>query len=186
LPDRYIALLRGINVGRANRVDMADLRSLVTGLGYTGVRTLLNSGNLIFDAARTDTAEVLAQVEEALQAHLHVPILVIVLSAAELAAIVAENPLRGIASDPSRLMISFHREPLDARSLEALLQQDWSPEALALGKNATYMWCPEGLIKSRLAQAARRALGDSLTTTRNWATVLKLDALANADEDQPR
>jgi uncharacterized protein (DUF1697 family) len=181
LPERYIALLRGINVGRANRVDMADLRALLVELGYSGVRSLLNSGNVLFDAAGTDTTEAAGRIEAALQAHLHVSAQVIVLSEAELAAIVAGNPLIGIASDPSRLMVTFHSGPVNPGRLERLLQQDWSPEALALGEHATYLWCPAGFIKSRLAQAAVRALADSLTTTRNWATVLKLDALAKAE-----
>jgi len=123
---------------------MADLRPLVADLGYTGVRTLLNSGNVLFDAPVTDTAEVAARVEEALHTRLHVSAQVIVLSAAELAAVVDENPLLGISSDPSRLMVSFCRGPMDPRPLEPLMQQDWSPEALALGKGATYLWVPRG------------------------------------------
>jgi uncharacterized protein (DUF1697 family) len=181
LSERYIALLRGINVGRANRVAMAELRALLAELGYSGVRTLLNSGNVIFDADETDTAEAAARIEAGLQARLHVTTQVIVLSRAGLAAVVAENPLLGIASDPSRLMVTFHSGPVDPGRLERLLQQDWSPEALALGQLAAYLWCPAGFIKSRLAQAAARALADSLTTTRNWVTVLKLNALAKAE-----
>jgi uncharacterized protein (DUF1697 family) len=180
LSERYIALLRGINAGRANRVAMADLRALLAELGYSGVRSLLNSGNVVFDADETDTAEAAGRIEAGLYARLHVPAQVIVLSAAELAAVVAGNPLGGIASDPSRLMVAFHRGSVDPRALERLLQQDWSPEALAIGEHAVYLWCPAGFIKSRLAQAAARALADSLTTTRNWATVLKLDALEKA------
>ena len=186
MSDRYVALLRGINVGRAKRVAMADLRSLVAGLGYTDVRTLLNSGNVIFDAPTADTAEVSARVEEALDSRLHVSARVIVLTAAELAAVVDENPLLGISSDPSRLMVTFRKGPLDPRPLAPLLKHDWSPEALAIGERATYLWCPAGVIESRLAQAAARALDDTVTTTRNWATVMKLHALANVDQVQPR
>ena len=181
MSERYIALLRGINVGRANRLAMADLRALLTQLGYRGVRTLLNSGNVVFDADETDTAEAAVRIEAGLQARLHVTTQVIVLSGAGLAAVVAGNPLTGIASDPSRLMVAFHRGPVAVCTLERLLHQDWSPEALAIGEQAAYLWCPVGFIKSRLAQAIARALADSLTTTRNWATVLKLVALAKAE-----
>ncbi|MGD0877236.1 MAG: DUF1697 domain-containing protein [Anaerolineales bacterium] len=160
---------------------MADLRALVAELSYSGVRTLLNSGNVVFDADETDTAEASARIEQALDAHLHVSAQVLVLSAAGLAAVVAGNPLTGIASDPSRLMVTFHSGPVDPGRLEHLLLQDWSPEALALGAHSAYLWCPAGFIKSRLARAAERALADSLATTRNWATVLKLDALAKAE-----
>lgn len=182
----YVAFLRGINVGRANRVAMADLRSLVAGLGYTGVQTLLNSGNLLFDAPGADAADVSERIEQALQARLHVSARVIVLSAADLSAVVDENPLLGIATDPSRLMVSFRQGPVNAQALEHLLQQDWSPEALALGAHATYLWCPAGITGSRLVQALARLPGDHLTSLRNWATVLKLHALAQAGQAQPR
>lgn len=181
LSESYIALLRGINVGRANRLAMADLRALLTQLGYSGVRTLLNSGNVVFNADETDTAETAVRIEAGLQARLHVTTQVIVLSGTELAAVVAGNPLTGIASDPSRLMVAFHRGQVDQAALERLLQQDWSPEALAIGEQAAYLWCPAGFIKSRLAQAIARSLADRPTTTRNWATVMKLDALAKAE-----
>ena len=183
MSDSYVALLLGINVGRANRVTMADLRSLFADLGYTGVRTLLNSGNVIFDAPLTDPSEVSARVEQALHTRLNISARVIVLTAAELKAVVDGNPLLGIASDPARLMVSFRRGPVDPRALESLQQQDWSPEALALGKRATYLWCPAGIIASRLVQAMARLPGDTMTTMRNWATVMKLHALVNADQD---
>ncbi len=179
-------MLRGINVGRANRVTMVDLRGLLAELGYRDVRSLLNSGNALFDADATDAAEASARIEAGLRARLHVTTQVIVLTSAELAAVIGENPLHGIASDPTRLMVSFHRGPVDPRALESLLQQDWWPEALAIGGHAAYLWCPAGFIKSRLAQAAARTLGEQVTTTRNWETVLKLHALANANQEQPR
>ena len=183
MSDRYIALLRGINVGRANRLAMADLRRLVAGLGGTHVQTLLNSGNAVFDAPGTDAAALSAQIEAALEAHLHVTTPVIVLHAAELAAVIAENPLLGLATDPTRLLASFRQGPLDPRPLPPLLQQDWSPEALAPGSRATYLWCPQGVIQSHLFQALSPLPGDRLTTARNWATVLKLHALAQAGQD---
>lgn len=180
MPDRYVALLRGINVGRANRVDMADLRSLVADLGFTGVRTLLNSGNVIFDAAAAETAAVAGRIEEALAARLRVSSRVIVLTPAELAVAVSENPLLDIAGNPSRLLVYFRREPADLRLLQPLLQQDWSPEAVALGRRVAYAWCPAGVTGSRLVSAMVQALGDTETTSRNWATVLKLHAVVNA------
>jgi len=182
LSERYIALLRGINVGRTNRVAMADLRLLVAGLGGTGVQTLLNSGNVVFDAPGTDAATLSARIEQALDVRLRVSTPVIVLRASELAAVIDENPLLGIATDPTRLLVSLRMRTVDPRPLQQLLGQDWSPEALAPGAHATYLWCPDGVIKSRLAQALRRLPGDNLTSTRNWATVMKLHALVQADQ----
>src|SRR5438034_11226167 len=90
---RRIALLRGINVGRAKRVAMADLRALVESLGYVDVRTLLNSGNVIFSVPPAAPGDAAARIEEAMIAQLGVPARVIVLTAAEIAAAVTDNPL---------------------------------------------------------------------------------------------
>jgi uncharacterized protein (DUF1697 family) len=173
---RLVALLRGINVGRAKRVAMADLRALVTDLGYRDVRTLLNSGNVVFTGPRADPRDAASCIEKALPTRLGVPARVTVLSAAELAAAVAENPLLEVAADPTRLLIAFLSNPADRPKLEPLVKQDWAPEALAVGTRVAYLWCAEGILASRLSEAVNRALGDAVTT-RNWATVLKLHAL---------
>src|SRR5690349_14221248 len=102
---RYIALLRGINVGRAKRVAMADLRKLVGDLGYTEVRSVLNSGNVVFSGPARPQDEVAAEIEEALVLKLGVAARVLVLEREELGAIVAANPLLDVASDHARLLI---------------------------------------------------------------------------------
>ena len=176
MASKHVALLRGINVGRAKRVAMADLRALVEGLGYGEVRTLLNSGNVIFSTPRTSPGQAAARIEKALTAELGVSGRVTVLTAVELAAAVAANPLLGIADDPSRLLVSVFNNPSDRPKLDLLLKQDWAPEVLALGPRVAYFWCPEGILASKVAEAVGRALGDAVTT-RNWATITKLHAL---------
>ena len=174
---RLVALLRGINVGRAKCVAMADLRAAVEGLGYRDVRTLLNSGNVVFTAPRTAPDAAASRIEKALATGLGVSSRVTVFTAAEVDAAVAECPLLEVADDPSRLLVAFLRDPADRPKVEPLLQQDWAPEALAVGTRVAYLWCPEGVLASRLAETVGRALGDAVTT-RNWATVRKLRALA--------
>jgi len=174
-----IALLRGINVGRAKRVAMAELREVVAGLGYGNVRTLLNRGSVVFAAPRAAAAGAAARIEQAMAARLGVAARVTVLTAAELAAAVADNPLLGVAGDPSRLLVSVLTDPADRRRLEPLTGQDWTPEVLALGTRVAYLWCPPGVLDSRLSAAVGRALGDAVTT-RNWATLTKLHALVTA------
>ena len=179
MADRRVALLRGINVGRAKRVAMAELRALVEELGYRDVRTLLNSGNVVFTAPAAAHGDAAARIEQALVARLGVPSRVTVLTAAELAAAVAANPLLDVASNPSRLLVAFLADPADRQKLQPLTRQDWAPEALALGPRVAYLWCPPGVLASKLSEAVGRALGDAVTT-RNWATVTKLHSLAEA------
>ncbi len=176
---RCVALLRGINVGRAKRVAMADLRSLVEGLGFTEVRTLLNSGNVVFTSAGRGWQGAAPRIEQALAAQLGVASRVTVLSAAEMAKVVADNPLLGVARDPSRLLVAALADPGDRALLAPLSQQDWAPEALALGERVAYLWCSEGILASRLAESLGRVLRDG-STARNWATILKLHALLQA------
>jgi uncharacterized protein (DUF1697 family) len=178
---RHVALIRGINVGRAKRVAMADLRALVEGLGYRDVRTLLNSGNVVFTAPGKTGATAAARIEKAMAAKLGVSARVTVLTAAELAAAVGRNPLAKLAHDPSRMLVTVLSEPAARERLLALARQDWAPDALALGKRVAYVWCDTGLLKSPLFIAVARALGDA-ATSRNWATMAKLKELAEDAE----
>src|SRR5262249_28333604 len=159
----------------AKRVAMADLRALVEALGYTDVRTLLNSGNVVFTTPAAAADDAAARIEEALATRLGISARVTVLTAAELATAVADNPLLEIANDPTRLLVAFLTKATDGRRLKPLLEDDWNPEVLAIGTRVAYLWCPEGILAGRLPEAVGRVLGDAVTT-RNWATVTKLHA----------
>ncbi len=174
---RYIAFLRGINVGRAKRVAMADLRKLVADLGFVGVRSLLNSGNVVFAGRQVQPEAAAAGIEEALVLKLGVAARVTVLHAEELEELIAENTLLAQATDPSRLLVFILTRPQDRALVEPLVSSDWSPEALALGRRAAYAWCPAGVLESRSVVMLGKLLGDA-TTSRNWNTICKLHALA--------
>jgi len=177
MPRTEIALLRGINVGTAKRIAMADLKKVVEKLGYGDVRTLLNSGNVVFTAPAAARGDSAARIEEAIAARFGFSARVTVFTAAELAAVVAEEPLSQLADNPSLYLVGFLNKPADGKLLQPLTRQKWTPGALALGRRVAYLWCPEGSLKSPLAIAANRALKDAVTV-RNWATVTKLHALA--------
>ncbi len=173
---RCVALLRGINVGRAKRIAMADLRELLTGLGCTDVRTLLNSGNAVYSAPDSAPGRHAAPIQAALAERLGVSCTVIVKSAAEIAAVVAGNGLQAAATEPSRLLVAFTGETAMLAELAPLRAADWAPEILQVGKHAAYVWCPRGVIDSKLMLALGRLFGDRVTT-RNWATVGRIDAM---------
>jgi uncharacterized protein (DUF1697 family) len=181
VPNTYVALIRGINVGRAKRIAMADLRTLVENLGYGDVRTLLNSGNIVFTSARAAPGNAAARIEKAVAERLGVSARVTVLTAAEVAAAVDVNPLLKIADNPSRLLVAVLNNAADRSKLQPLLKLDWAPEALALGDRVAYVWCADGILASRLFESVARAVGAAVTS-RNWATVLKLHAMANGQQ----
>jgi uncharacterized protein (DUF1697 family) len=172
---RYAAFLRGINVGHAKRIAMADLRTLFTDVGYTDVRTVLNSGNVVFTALRPPTGADVSRIERTILGDLGVATQVIVLPARELATAVRECPFGADAHDPSRLLLLVFRDKAARAALAPLLTQDWDPEALALGRRVAYLWCAHGIATSPLRTAANRRVGDA-GTARNVTTMARLVA----------
>ena len=178
----YVALLRGINVGRAKRISMADLRVLMGALGHREVTTYLQSGNALFSTARTDSDTLAAEIEQAISAQLGMAVRCVVRDRAELARVVSANPLADVATDPQRLLVSFASSRPDPALVATLDPQAYLPEQFAVGEREIYAWLPEGVLESKLTNAFfERQFGGKKTgmicTARNWNTVTKLLAL---------
>ncbi len=135
---------------------MADLRAIVEAAGGTNVATYLQSGNVVFDG-RLDAA--------ALESVIPVKTRVLILTAAEFRAIAAENPLLGVATDPSRLFTTF----VDAVPASLDLP-DLAPEVVVVGRRAVYQWLPEGFSNSVFTAKYAKKLGP-YATARNQKTV---------------
>ena len=174
----YIALLRGINVGKAKRIAMADLRALLEGLGHTDVATLLNSGNVVFRSSKKTPAKIAAEISAAIATQLGIDVPVIVKSAKDLAAIIDGNALVDAAADPSRLLVAFVQETDALPALSAIAPHVVPPERFLLGREAAYLHCARGILESKAGEALVGKAGKA-ATTRNWATVLKLQALVD-------
>ena len=179
----FVALLRGVNVGKARRVPMVELRDLLSGMGYAGVATLLNSGNAVFRASRGAPARHAADIAAAISADMGVDVPVIVKSAGELAAIIAENPLAAVATDPSRLLVAYTQDAGALRGLASIGSLVQPPEQFVVGRKAAYLYCAQGILASTAGDALLGKAGKA-ATTRNWATTLKLGALVARDEVQ--
>jgi len=173
-----VALIRGINVGKTKRIPMADLSATFTALKFQNVKTLLNSGNVIFEAPRPSAPKLAAAIVKAIAAKFGVTVSVAVLTAPELKKIIDENPLLSVAKDFSRHFVAFAPNSAALAALQPLLQQTWKPDALAVTGRAAYLWCEAGAIDSKLSQIFGRKAGDTVTL-RNWATVLKIQALVS-------
>jgi uncharacterized protein (DUF1697 family) len=175
---RYVALLRGINVGKAKRVPMPGLRQALEDAGYTDVRTLLVSGNVVLtppdDGGREQVAQDVARAVRRGWGH---DVRVIVRTAEEIADVVRACPVREPANG-SRFMIAFLSDTPRSAALRP-------PDPDAIGedmwwarKREIYVWCPKGLLDSpAMAYLNGLDLGVDVTV-RNWNTVVKLAALA--------
>lgn len=175
----YIALLRGVNVGGKAKVSMADLRELVASLGFTDVRTLLQSGNVILRAeGRTPEAlETLLQKETRTRLGLDTKYLV--RTASQWKSVVSRNPYpREAKDDPSHLLATFLKTKPKAAAAKALAGAIQGSEYLRVIGREAYIVYPDGVGRSRLTNAVIEKKLETSATARNWNTVLKLAALA--------
>jgi uncharacterized protein (DUF1697 family) len=176
---RYVALFRGINVGKAKRIAMADLRALLESLGHTGVRTVLNSGNAVFTAAGTPGTHA-ARIRAAVAKKLGVDAEVIVKPAKDIAGIIAGNALEKVATNPSRLLVALTADTKALVPVKALAARDWGQERVHVGKHAAYVWCATGVLESQALATVLGALWPAVTT-RNWATLQRIHALMTSE-----
>lgn len=173
---RYAVLLRGINVGSAHRVAMAELRALLIDEGYGRVATLLQSGNVVLETEAAPAA-VATDLEHVLEQRFGFPIPVIVRTQDELATVVARNPLAEVATDGSKYVVSFFAEIPDHPLEDDLAGVDLGDDRFVVVGTEMYIWCPQGLMKSPVMTALGKATGGPPATVRNWNTVTKLLAL---------
>jgi uncharacterized protein (DUF1697 family) len=158
---------------------MSELRDLVAALDFSDVRTLLASGNVVFRAPPGHGAEHARRIERAIAERAGFHSRVLVLDAAELRAVVQGNPLGDVATEPSRLAVAFPMDPGDLPRLRSLEADCPPPERFVVGERAAYLWCPDGYSNAEMPERVQRLLGDGVTT-RNWATTVKLLALADS------
>lgn len=174
---RFAVLLRGINVGTAKRIAMADLRALLEELGFSDVRTHLNSGNATVAGPDGDHAP---RIEDALRERFGFDVAVIVLTADQLHAIVEGHPFADVATNGSRMMAHVLSAAPDPALLAAHDPVEADPGRAALGERVLYQWCPDGILAAPpVGGLAEKHLGVTVTA-RNWNTITKLDSLLRA------
>jgi uncharacterized protein (DUF1697 family) len=179
---RYVALLRGINVGGNNIIPMAELRACFTAMGFTDVATLIQSGNVVFTAGTTMRRKIVATVEQALSSTFSYSAAVTVLSADEIRQVVEQAP-RGFGSKPEsyRYDVMFPLPPTPAAEILPELPANPKVDMVAAGEHAIYY-------RRLIALATRSKLSRIISlpvyrhlTVRNWNTTTKLHRLANPD-----
>lgn len=177
----HIALLRAINLGGRNRVAMADLRDFLSQLGFDEPRSLLQSGNLVFRSDTRSPAAVERRLEAEAARHLGFETDFFVRSAAEWGTIVAGNPFPEEARrDPQRLLVMCLKDAPAAGDVRALREAIRGRETVRTDGRTAYIVYPDGVGRSRLTTALLEKKLRTRGTGRNWNTVLKLAAAAQA------
>lgn len=177
----FVALLRGINVGGHRKVAMADLRALLTRLGFADAQSLLQSGNLVFSATVRESAALEGLLEAEAEKSLGLKTEFLVRSAAEWAAIVKRNPFPAEASrDPGHLVVFLLKDGPKAAQVDALEGAITGPERIRADGRQLYAVYPDGMGRSRLTIGLIERRLATRATARNWNTVLKLAALGRS------
>jgi uncharacterized protein (DUF1697 family) len=179
---RYLALVRGINVGGRNKVAMADLRLLAAELGYTDVATYIQSGNLLFTSDFDDTSGHAQALERSIAERLGVRPAVVVISAAELARAIADNPFPDETDGRCLHAVFRDSEPSateKTRIAEAVARvraKGSADDAVVVGRTL-FLHTPDGFGRSELAARLASSAGPTAGTARNWVTVTRLMAM---------
>lgn len=177
---RWIALLRGVNVGGAKKVPMAQLRELLEGLGFADVSTYVQSGNAVFTAEEDDPRAVAERIEAAIEDAFGFGSSITMRTRDELAAVIDAHPLRDVVTADNRFHVMFLSDEAPPDALAAIDAKAHEPELFVLAGRELYLWTPAGLGTSRLAPKLTEKRLGTTATTRNWRTVEKLLELADA------
>lgn len=174
---KHVALLQGINLGRKRRIAMADLRELMTELGFEDVTTHLQSGNVVFSAGK-NANKAAATIERGIAKRFDMKVPVVIRTAKELADIVAGNPLPEGEKDGAKLQVVFLSERPGSDPVKDIDDEGFLPEKVVAKGRELYVWYANGMQRSRLARELSKRTSDLPATSRNWNTVTRLCELA--------
>lgn len=172
----YAALLRGINVGGHKKVPMAELRDVMAHLGWTDVRTYLQSGNAVFTTGDADPGD---RLERAVEEHFGFAVRCLIRTAGELHAVAAACPYPAAELDPAKLLVLFlEQEPAEGH-FDAVDPGQFAPDTFHHAGSAVYCYFPDGMGRSKLPAALEAVRPKVTMTGRNWRTVQRLIELAS-------
>jgi len=171
--EAYVALLRGINVGGKNKLPMKDLAALFAAVGCADVQTYIQSGNVLFRTPKAP-ATLRAAIERAVMGRFGFRVPVVLRTAGELRDVANKNPFLAAGAGIETLHVSFLAE-LPAASRVAVLDPNRSsPDEFAVRGRDVYLHLPHGVAKTKLTNAYFDATLGTVSTVRNWRTVLAL------------
>ena len=176
---KYIAILRGINVGGKRKILMADLKELFSEIGFADIQTYIQSGNVIFNTKRKDdNIELANKIEQSIAKNYDFKVPVIVRNVEELNEVISNNPFFE-KNDIERLHLTFLKEVPETEKLDKIKTYDYSPDKFEIKDKNVFVYCSGKYSDSKLTNKFFESKLKVLATTRNWKTVLKLLELLN-------
>jgi uncharacterized protein (DUF1697 family) len=175
--DVHVALLRGINLGGKNRLPMKDLAAMFTDAGCGSVTTYIQSGNALFQASSGLARRIPALIEKAIAERFGYQVPVVTRTGGDLLRIVRGNPFLRAGADEGTLHVAFLAGAPAAARVKALDPERSPPDGFAVRGREIYLHCPKGFARTKLTNAYFDSKLGTMSTVRNWRTVLKLREL---------
>ena len=171
---RYVALLRGINVGGRHKLPMRDLATMFEAAGFEDVRTYIQSGNVVFRASQELADGLPARIADAIEASHGFQIPIVMRTAADFDRIVRDNPFIASGADPAKLHVGFLAAAPEPGQIAKLDPDRSPPDAFEVRDREVYLHFPAGVARSKLDNAYFDRTLNTVCTIRNWRTVGKL------------
>jgi uncharacterized protein (DUF1697 family) len=177
---KFVAFLRGINVGGNKTIAMVRLKTVLEELGFQSVKTHLNSGNVVFASKEKGVAKLAKAIEDAIEKEFGFRPAVVVGSSADLKRIVERNPFPKMAADdPSHLVVMFLVAKPGKDAAARIAKAYAGPEEIRIDGDAVYITYPNGIGTSKLTNVFLEKQLGVVGTARNWNTVVKLSDIAS-------
>ena len=170
----HVALLRGVNVGGAHRLPMAQLAEILACCGARNIETLLQSGNALFEAPDDQAYSIAAAVEATLLSALGFAAPIVLRSATQWREIFTRNPFLSEGADPAHLHVAVWNGIISPGRLASLDSGRSEVDSFRAGENCLFLHLPNGVARSKLTNAWLDASLRATCTFRNWATALRL------------
>lgn len=185
--EKYICLLRGINVSGQKKILMADLKTLFKQLGLHQIYTYLQSGNVLFSVQNTDKAQLQKQIEVAIAQQYGFQVPVQIHSPQVFERIIQAYPFKhiNVSENGSKILVSFLSDQPEADKQAQLMAYVIAPEQCLLQGAIVYLFCPNGYGKSKLSNRFLEQKLGVTATTRNWNSIHKLFELSQTSTPQP-
>ncbi|KAF0095235.1 MAG: hypothetical protein E1N59_1281 [Puniceicoccaceae bacterium 5H] len=172
---RYVAWLRGVNVGGHNKLPMQSLRTVLSANGFEAVQTYIQSGNIVFQSGESDRRQLERQMTELIEQDFGFAPSVMIITGEELHAAVERNPFPEVADTPKHLHVNFLGDTPTHVNWDSL-EASRDSERYELVDRVFYLHVPGSIWASKLAAKVERCLGVPVTS-RNWRTVCKVRAM---------
>ena len=175
--NQYAALIRGINVGGHNSVNMKTLREAMEKNKFKNVRTYIQSGNIVFESGLPTVEKIESSIIKLLQENFDVTVPVLVRDSREWAQTIKRNPFLKKTDDLTKLLVTFLNIKPAAADVKATAAMQFPHDEFVIDGKDIYMFCKDGYGKSDIPNTFFEKKLKAVGTTRNWKTVLEIGSM---------